>query len=68
VTLENDKGERRTSLGIDLERAMKEDAPEIGDKIGLRHMGSEPVRLPDGTTAERNAWKMQDAGELPYSQ
>jgi hypothetical protein len=31
VTLENDKGERRTSLGVDLERAMKEDAPEIGD-------------------------------------
>ncbi|WP_037426429.1 Ti-type conjugative transfer relaxase TraA, partial [Sinorhizobium sp. CCBAU 05631] len=68
VTLENDKGERRTLWGVDLERAMTEAAPAIGDKIGLQHMGSELVRLPDGTTAERHTWKVQDAGELAYSQ
>lgn len=68
VTLENDKGERRTLWGVDLERAMKEAAPEIGDKIGLQHEGSTPVTLPDGTQTHRNAWKVQDAGELAYSQ
>ncbi len=68
VTLENDKGQRNTIWGVDLERAMKEAAPEIGDRIGLEHRGSEPVRLPDGTTAERHSWKVRDAGELAYSQ
>lgn len=68
VTLENDKGERRTLWGVDLERAMKEAAPEIGEKIGLQHEGSTPVTLPDGTQTHRNAWKVQDAGELAYSQ
>jgi Ti-type conjugative transfer relaxase TraA len=68
VTLENDRGQKHTIWGVDLERAMKEAAPEIGDKIGLEHRGSEPVRLPDGTTAERHAWKVRDAGELAYSQ
>src|SRR5690606_8056612 len=29
---------------------------------------SETVRLPDGSTAERNAWKVHDAGELAYRQ
>lgn len=68
VTLENDRGQKHTVWGVDLERAMKEAAPEIGSKIGLEHRGSETVRLPDGSTAERNAWKVQDAGELAYSQ
>ncbi|CAH1647944.1 MULTISPECIES: Ti-type conjugative transfer relaxase TraA [Chelatococcus] len=68
VTLENDKGQRHTVWGVDLERAMKESGAEVGDKIGLEHRGSEPVRLPDGTTAERNSWKVRDAGELAYSQ
>jgi Ti-type conjugative transfer relaxase TraA len=68
VTLENDKGEQRTLWGVDLERAMKEAAPEIGEKIGLQHEGSTPVTLPDGTQTHRNAWKVQDAGELAYSQ
>jgi len=68
VTLENDKGERHTTWGVDLERAMKgaERAPEIGDRIGLQHLGSTPVTLPDGTQTHRNAWKVQDAGELAY--
>lgn len=68
VTLENDRGQKHTTWGVDLERAMKEAAPEIGDKIGLEHRGSETVRLPDGTTAERNAWKVHEGGELAYRQ
>ena len=68
VTLENYKGEQRTLWGVDLERAMKEAAPEIGEKIGLQHEGSTPVTLPDGTQTHRNAWKVQDAGELAYDQ
>jgi hypothetical protein len=68
VTLENDKGEQRTLWGVDLERAMKEAAPEIGERIGLQHEGSTPVTLPDGTQTHRNTWKVQDAGELAYSQ
>jgi hypothetical protein len=47
---------------------MKEAAPEIGEKIGLQHEGSTPVTLPDGTQTHRNAWKVQDAGELAYDQ
>ena len=68
VTLENDKGEQRTLWGVGLERAMKEAAPEIGEKIGLQHEGSTPVTLPDGTQTHRNTWKVQDADELAYSQ
>jgi Ti-type conjugative transfer relaxase TraA len=68
VTLENDKGEQRTLWGVDLERAMQEAGPEIGDKIGLQHEGSTPVTLPDGTQTHRNTWKVQDAGELAYDQ
>jgi hypothetical protein len=68
VTLENDHGQKHTVWGVDLERAMKEAAPEIGEKIGLEHRGSETVRLPDGTTAERNAWKVHNGGELAYRQ
>src|SRR5690606_4037235 len=45
VALENDKGQRQAIGGVDLERATKgaERAPEIGDRIGLEHRGSEPV-------------------------
>ena len=68
VTLENDKGEQRTLWGVDLERAMQEAGPEIGEKIGLQHEGSTPVTLPDGTQTHRNTWKVQDAGELAYDQ
>ncbi|WP_247998059.1 Ti-type conjugative transfer relaxase TraA [Brucella tritici] len=68
VTLENAKGEQRTLWGVDLERAMKEAAPEIGEKIGLHHEGSTPVTLPDGTQTHRNTWKVQDGDELAYDQ
>ncbi len=68
VTLENAKGERHTTWGVGLAQAMKEASPEIGATIALRHEGSEPVRLPDGTETHRNAWRVQDAGELAYQQ
>ncbi len=68
VTLETAKGQRSTTWGVDLERAMKEAAPEIGATIGLQHTGSEPVRLQDGQTVERHAWKVRDAGELAWQQ
>jgi Ti-type conjugative transfer relaxase TraA len=68
VTLENDQGQRHTTWGVGLEQAMKEAAPEIGARIGLEHAGSETVRFPNGQTAERNSWKLRDAGEIAYAQ
>lgn len=43
-------------------------APEIGEKIGLQHIGATPVTLPDGTETQRNAWKVRNAGDLAYDQ
>lgn len=64
ATLESDKGERRTVWGVDLERAIAVSGAQRGDRIGLEHGGSETVRLPDGTTAERNTWHVRGAAEL----
>ncbi|MFF2324108.1 Ti-type conjugative transfer relaxase TraA [Agrobacterium sp. NPDC058088] len=66
VTLENDKGERHTVWGVDLKRAMRDASPAIGDRIGLQHEGATPVTLPDGTKAERNAWRVVKGEELAY--
>jgi len=66
VTLENDKGDLRTVWGVDLKRAMREASPQIGDRIGLQHEGATPVTLPDGTQAERNAWRVVKGDELAY--
>ncbi len=66
VTLENDKGEQRTVWGVDLKRAIQEASPQIGDRIGLQHEGATPVTLPDGTKAERNAWRVVKGDELAY--
>lgn len=70
VMLENDRGGKHTIWGVDLERAMKDatPTPKIGARIGLEHAGSKTVRLPDGTTAERNIWKVRSAEELAYGQ
>ncbi|MCF1485574.1 Ti-type conjugative transfer relaxase TraA [Allorhizobium ampelinum] len=68
VTLENAKGERSTTWGVDLERAMKEAAPEIGAMISIRHDGSEHVLLPNGQAVERNIWTVRHAAELAYQQ
>ena len=66
VTLENDKGERHTVWGVDLKRALQEASPKIGDRISLQHEGATPVTLPDGTKAERNAWRAVKDDELAY--
>ncbi len=66
VTLEDDKGNQRTVWGVDLRRAMQEASPKIGDRIGLQHEGATPVTLPDGTKAERNAWRVVKGDELAY--
>ena len=67
VTLETGEGKQSTIWGVDLERAMKKAAPEIGDRIGLEHKGSEPVVLPDGKTAQRHVWDVVDVRELAMS-
>ncbi|UYZ10718.1 Ti-type conjugative transfer relaxase TraA [Agrobacterium salinitolerans] len=66
VTLENDKGDQRTVWGVDLKRAIQEAKPKIGDRIFLQHEGATPVTLPDGTQAERNAWRVVMGDELAY--
>jgi len=66
VTLENAKGERHTTWGVDLKQAMADASPEIGATIALKHEGSVPVTLPDGTQTERNSWKVKGADELAY--
>lgn len=58
VTLESGAGQRGTIWGIDLARAINEARLSIGDRIGLERKGSQTVRLPDGTTAERNGWQV----------
>ncbi len=68
VTLENDKGERHTVWGVDLKRAMRDASPKIGDRILLQHDGATPVTLPDGTQAERNAWRVVKGDALAYQQ
>ncbi|ADY65773.1 Ti-type conjugative transfer relaxase TraA [Agrobacterium tumefaciens] len=68
VTLEDDKGERHTVWGVDLKRAMQHASPAIGDRIGLQHEGATPVTLPDGTQAERNAWRVVKGDALAYEQ
>lgn len=67
VTLEA-AGREFTLWGVDLERAMAEASPQIGDQIGLEHIGSETVRLPDGAAAERNSWRVFNAAELGDTQ
>jgi Ti-type conjugative transfer relaxase TraA len=69
VTLENAKGERHTTWGVDLGRAMKEAGAEVGSMTGLQHVGSEPVRLPpDGEEAKRHSWRVMSGQELAYAQ
>lgn len=68
VTVANDNGQRQTIWGVDLERAVQEAAPEIGDRIALEQTGRQEVTLPDGTKAHRNAWEVIDPGELAYRQ
>ncbi len=64
VTLGYSDGQERTVWGVDLARAMNESKAEIGDRIGLKHIGSQRVTLPDGTEVDRNSWKVVPIEEL----
>lgn len=64
VTLETGDGQQHTIWGVDLARAIDEAQPAIGDRIGLKRKGSQTVRLPDGTTAERNVWQVVRLDDL----
>jgi len=64
VTLGFADGQERTVWGVDLARAMNESKAEIGDRIGLKHLGSQRVTLPDGKLVDRNSWKVVPIEEL----
>lgn len=67
VTLETAEGKQNTIWGVDLARAMKEAAAQIGDRIGLDHQGSETVTLPNKKKVLRHKWKVVDIRELALS-
>ncbi|RVH83312.1 Ti-type conjugative transfer relaxase TraA [Sinorhizobium meliloti] len=64
VTLGFANGQEHTLWGVDLARAMDVADARIGDRIGIEHAGSERVRLPDGTEANRNSWKVVPVEDL----
>ncbi|GLU26057.1 Ti-type conjugative transfer relaxase TraA [Brucella sp. NBRC 12950] len=66
VTLEEEGIGRNTVWGVDLERAMKLVAPKIGDTIGLKHQGSDPLVLSNGTPTHRNKWKVVTEEEMAF--
>ncbi|MGO4440997.1 Ti-type conjugative transfer relaxase TraA [Rhizobium sp. RAF56] len=64
VTLGYADGQERTVWGVDLARAMDASDARIGDRIGLKHVGSQRVMLPDGTEVDRNSWKVVPIEDL----
>ncbi|WP_028744235.1 Ti-type conjugative transfer relaxase TraA [Rhizobium leguminosarum] len=64
VTLSFADGQERTVWGVDLARAMDASDAKIGDRIGLKHVGSQRVTLPNGTEVDRNSWKVVPIEEL----
>lgn len=64
VTLAQRDGQQHTLWGVDLARAITDAKANIGDHIALEHKGSQPVTLPDGTTAERNSWHVVPLHEI----
>jgi hypothetical protein len=64
VTLGFANGQERTVWGVDLARAMDASDSRIGDRIGLKHVGSQRVTLPNGTEVDRNSWKVVPIQEL----
>jgi Ti-type conjugative transfer relaxase TraA len=64
VKLGYSNGQERTVWGVDLARAMDESKAEIGDRIGLKHLGSQRVTLADGKEVDRNSWKVVPIEEL----
>ena len=67
VTLDIGDGRQNTIWGVDLERAMKEASPQIGDRIGLEYQDSAKIKLPDGKKVERHSWKVVDVKALALS-
>jgi Ti-type conjugative transfer relaxase TraA len=57
-------GQERTVWGVDLARAIAAANARIGERIGLQHIGSVRVRLPDGTEVDRNSWRVVPVEEL----
>ncbi|NHT75621.1 Ti-type conjugative transfer relaxase TraA [Rhizobiaceae bacterium CRRU44] len=68
VTIKTDKGETQTVWGTDLKRAMEAAAPEVGAAIRLERVGSDPVRLPDGSAVTRNRWSVLTGEDLAFRQ
>ncbi|MFK0334416.1 Ti-type conjugative transfer relaxase TraA [Rhizobium sp. NPDC090275] len=64
VMLGYSDGQERTVWGVDLARAIDEAKAEIGDRIGLKHVGSQRVTLPNGKEVDRNSWKVVAVEEL----
>ena len=64
VTLGYSDGQERTVWGVDLARALDASKAEIGDRIGLKPLGSQRVTLPDGKEVDRNSWKVVPIEEL----
>lgn len=73
VTLENDRGKRHTIWGIDLERAIDASGARLGDRIGLKHGGSDPRHhaaaiLQAGQQRTMEALREQKTPELSISE
>ena len=64
VTLENHQGERHPIWGVDLERAIQASGAQVGERIGLHHVGAVPVTLPNGEQVERNSWRVMSETEM----
>jgi Ti-type conjugative transfer relaxase TraA len=67
VSLENAQGERHTTWGVDLERAIAKAGVIVGEKLALKHIGSETVQLPDGRAADRNNWEVEKPTDLAFA-
>ncbi|HIA2998638.1 TPA: hypothetical protein ACWP2D_005135, partial [Escherichia coli] len=66
ATLENDKGEKHTVWGVDIQRAIAEAGTQIGDKVALEHVGKAEVQLQDGKTTHRNTWQVSTQATNVY--
>lgn len=67
VTMETAAGARHTTWGVDLRACHgRGGAGDRRHDPGSGTKGAVPVRLPDGTEAERNTWKVLGADELAW--
>lgn len=68
VTLENKRGETHTIWGVGLQAAMADARAQVGEEVALKHLGSVPVTLPDGTQTHRNGWEVTGQEALAQAQ